>query len=54
MKVQYYEKFIDLNKREFLAFVPLIMGTLFLGVSPNIVLSSVHISVNHLIELLYF
>lgn len=54
MKVQYYKKFIDLNKREFLAFVPLIMGTLFLGVSPNIVLSSIHISVNHLVELLYF
>jgi proton-translocating NADH-quinone oxidoreductase chain M len=54
MKVQYYKKFLDLNKREFLAFVPLIIGTLLLGISPNIVLKSIHMSVNHLIEFLYF
>jgi proton-translocating NADH-quinone oxidoreductase chain M len=54
MKVQYYNKFLDLNKREFFAFLPLIIGTLLLGVSPNIVLNSIHMSVNHLIEFLYF
>jgi proton-translocating NADH-quinone oxidoreductase chain M len=54
MKVQYYKKFLDLNKREFLAFLPLILGTLILGISPNIVLTSIHMSVNHLIEFIYF
>jgi proton-translocating NADH-quinone oxidoreductase chain M len=54
MKVQYYAKFIDLNHREFICFLPLILGTLFLGIFPGIVLSSVHFSVNYLIELIYF
>jgi proton-translocating NADH-quinone oxidoreductase chain M len=54
MKVQYYEKFLDLNKREFICFLPLIIGTLLLGISPNIVLNSIHISVNHLVEFMYF
>lgn len=54
MKVQYYTKFIDLNHREFICFLPLILGTLFLGIFPGIVLSSVHFSVNYLIELIYF
>jgi proton-translocating NADH-quinone oxidoreductase chain M len=54
MKVQYYAKFIDLNHREFICFLPLILGTLFLGIFPGIVLSSIHFSVNYLIELIYF
>jgi proton-translocating NADH-quinone oxidoreductase chain M len=54
MKVQYYEKFLDLNKREFICFLPLLIGTLLLGISPNIVLNSIHISVNHLVEFIYF
>ena len=54
IKTQYCTKFLDLNKREFLSFLPLIIGTLLLGVAPNIVLSSIHISINNLIELLYF
>ena len=54
MKVQYYEKFLDLNKREFVCFVPLIIGTLLLGICLNIVLNPIHISVNHLVELMYF
>nr|UXN44175.1 NADH dehydrogenase subunit 4 [Navicula sp.] len=54
MKVQYCAKFLDLNKREFTCFLPLILGTLFLGILPNIVLSSIHNSVNCLIEIIYF
>ena len=54
MKVQYYEKFLDLNNRELICFLPLIIGTLLLGISPNIVLNSIHISVNHLVEFMYF
>jgi proton-translocating NADH-quinone oxidoreductase chain M len=54
LKVKYCRKFIDLNKKEFLCFVPLILGTLVLGLSPNIVLTTIHFSVNNLIELIYF
>jgi proton-translocating NADH-quinone oxidoreductase chain M len=54
MKVQYCAKFLDLNKREFICFLPLIFGTILLGVLPNIVLSSIHSSVNCLIEFIYF
>ena len=54
LKVQYYTKFIDLNHREFICFLPLILGTVFLGIFPGIVLSSIHFSVNYLIELIYF
>lgn len=54
MKVQYCEKFLDLNKKEFICFLPLIVCTLFLGILPNIVLNSIHSSVNCLIEFIYF
>lgn len=54
MKTQYCTKFLDLNRREFLSFLPLIIGTLLLGITPNIVLSPIHMSVNNLVELLYF
>jgi proton-translocating NADH-quinone oxidoreductase chain M len=54
MKVQYCAKFLDLNKREFFCFLPLISGTILLGLLPNIVLSSIHSSVNCLIESIYF
>jgi len=54
LKTQYFKKFLDLNKREFLALLPLIVGTLLTGILPDIFLSSLHSSVNTLIELLYF
>ena len=54
LKIQYCEKFLDLNKRELLCFLPLMIGTLLLGLCPNIVLSSLKGSVNYLIELIYF
>lgn len=54
VKVQYCEKFLDLNKREFICFIPLIAGTLVLGVFPNIILGTIHMSVNHLVEFIYF
>ena len=54
MKLQYCERFLDLNKREFMCFLPLILGTLFLGICPNIVLTSLKASVNYLIESIYF
>lgn len=54
LKTQYFKKFLDLNKREFMALLPLIVGTLLTGILPDIFLSSLHSSVNTLIELLYF
>ena len=54
LKIQYTSKFLDLSPREFYVFLPLILGTLFVGVYPNIFLTSIHMSVNNLIELLYF
>jgi NADH:ubiquinone oxidoreductase subunit 4 (subunit M) len=44
MKTQYYKKFLDISKRENLwLFLPLIIGTLILGILPNIVLNSINI-----------
>lgn len=54
LKTQYTGKFIDLSAREFILFTPLILGTFIIGIYPNIFLSSLHMSVNFLIELLYF
>ena len=54
LKTQYFRKYLDLNKREFLTFLPLIIGTLITGIYPNIFLDSIHFTVNMLIELMYF
>ena len=54
LKVQYTSQFLDISFREFVTFLPLILGTLLTGLYPNIFLTSIHMSVNNLIELLYF
>ena len=54
LKIQYLNDFIDLNKREFLIFLPLILATLLFGLIPDIFLSFLHININFLIEILYF
>ena len=54
LKIQYTEKFLDLSPRELTVFLPLILGTLTVGVYPGIFLNSIHMSVNYLVELLYF
>jgi proton-translocating NADH-quinone oxidoreductase chain M len=54
LKTQYTRQFLDLSFREFLIFLPLILGTLIIGICPGIFLSSIHMSVNNLIESLYF
>lgn len=54
LKTQYFNKFLDLSKREFMIFSPLIIGTLIMGLVPDIFLNSIHMSVNVLIELMYF
>jgi len=46
LKTQYVSSFLDINKREFLVFLPLILGTLVMGVYPEIFLTPLHMSVN--------
>jgi proton-translocating NADH-quinone oxidoreductase chain M len=52
LKVQYLNQFYDLDKREFFVFLPLIVGTLIMGVYPEVFLDPMHAcinnSVNHL------
>lgn len=54
LKIQYIQTFLDLSFRESILFLPLILGTFIIGIYPNIFLSSIHMSVNYLVELLYF
>lgn len=53
LKTQYIYKFQDINAREFLIFLPLVIGTLLVGIHPNFFLTTMHMSVNNLLELLY-
>lgn len=50
LKTQYISFFIDVNKREFLIFLPLILGTFCMGIYPEIFLTPIHISTNLLLE----
>lgn len=54
IKTQYTQQFLDLSPREFATFFPLILGTIVMGICPGIFLSSIHMSVNNLIEAIYF
>lgn len=54
LKSQYVRQTLDLNKREFFIFIPLICYTLILGLVPDVCLNSIHMSVNNLIENMYF
>ena len=50
LKTQYLKNFIDLNVREFIIFSPLILGTFVMGIYPEVFLSTIHMSVNLLLE----
>lgn len=54
LKTQYIKSFSDLNYREIAVFIPLILGTLIVGVWPEIFSKSYHITINNLLEMLYF
>ncbi len=54
IKVQYCKKMLDLNKREFMTLFPLALATLIVGLTPNILLDSIHMSVYKLVELIFF
>jgi proton-translocating NADH-quinone oxidoreductase chain M len=54
LKIQYTQKFVDVSLRECLTFFPLIIGTLVIGICPDIFLSYTHMSIAYLVELVYF
>jgi len=51
IKTQYLKDYIDINKREAFIFLPLISGTIAIGLYPEIFLNSIHMSVNMLVEI---
>lgn len=53
LKIQYLKDYIDLNKREMFIFLPLIFGTMIIGLYPEFFLNSIHMSVNMLIEIIH-
>ena len=54
LKSQYIKQTLDINKREFFIFAPLIFYTIVFGLTPDPYLNSIHMSVNNLIENMYF
>jgi proton-translocating NADH-quinone oxidoreductase chain M len=50
LKDTYTKTFKDLNKREFWVFVPLVLGTVVLGIYPDILLNPLHLPVSCILE----
>ena len=50
LKVQAIKQFSDMNRREFMVFLPLTVGTLVMGIYPEIFLDPMHVSIAGLIE----
>lgn len=53
LKTQYIKEFSDLNLREVVIFTPLVLGTLIMGVYPEIFLDPIHMSVSTLLERMF-
>lgn len=54
LKIQYTKIFSDLTLKEIVVFFPLIICTIAVGIYPNFILSYTHMSVNTLVEFIYF
>jgi len=50
LKIQYLTNFCDIEKREFFIFLPLLVGTLVMGVYPELFLDPMHMSLNNLLD----
>ena len=50
LKIQAIKQFSDMNRREFMVFLPLTLGTLVMGIYPEIFLDPMHVSIAGLIE----
>ena len=53
LKTQYLKEYIDINKREVFIFLPLLLGTIAIGLYPEIFLNPMHMSVNTLVETIH-
>jgi NADH-quinone oxidoreductase subunit M len=54
LKTQYINSFLDLTKKDVIIFLPLIFGTLILGIFPNVFLRVIEMSILKLVESIYF
>lgn len=54
LKLQFVNNFLDLNFREVVIFIPLILISLFSGLCSNVFLKLIHCNVNYLMEFIYF
>ncbi len=54
LKTQYINNFSDLTKKDLFVFIPLLFGTLILGIFPNIFLCVIQTSTLKLTEYIYF
>ena len=54
IKLQYMNFFLDLSYREFLVFIPLVLGSIISGIYSSIFLNSIRMNVYYIVELLYF
>jgi len=52
IKIQYFNHFSDLNKREFFVLLPLVIGTIGVGVFPVIFLNPIHATTYNLLEII--
>jgi len=52
LKIQYFNHFSDMDKREFCVFFPLLLGTLGVGIYPVIFLNAIHVSTYNLLEII--
>lgn len=46
---KYTQIIVDVNRREFILILPLIVITVFIGLFPNVILQDIHVRVSHLI-----
>jgi proton-translocating NADH-quinone oxidoreductase chain M len=54
LKTQYISRYLDISKKEFFIFLPLLLCTFILGIYPSIFLDSIHFSVNSVVESMIF
>ena len=53
LKLQYINNFLDLNFRELILFIPLLIASIFTGIYSGILLTPIHYNINYLMEFLY-
>ena len=54
LKTQYISRYLDISKKEFFIFLPLLLCSFILGIYPSVFLDSIHFSVNSVVESMIF